>query len=179
MFRTLLSSLNCTFTHPNQICYRGSTIILVPRPTPLASTRETDQQIFVAESEQQLRPDSVQLVSPADDHHSGTGTTASPKPPGRSTNADLQDSSCVLLYSPAHKGNPVGATRHPAESFGELLREEETNNQTTKAKTGQSLGRAAACRDELPLQTAPCWCRKAFPSNSDLYASASLVQKKQ
>lgn len=79
-------------------------------------------------------------MSLAEVHHSGTVTTTSPKSAGRSTNVDLQDSSSVLLYSPAHKGNPLGATRHPAVWFGELLREEKTNKQTTKAKIGQSSG---------------------------------------
>lgn len=161
--------------HPNQIHCHGSTVIFVPKPTPLASPRGTDHKILVDKRESSSSSQTVQSVSPAQAHHSGTGTTTSPKSPGRSTNADLQDSSSALLYSPAHKG----ATRHPAVCFGELLREEETNNRTTKAKIGQSQGRAAACRDKLHLQTAPCWCQKAFPSNSDLYSLASLVQKKQ
>lgn len=79
-------------------------------------------------------------MSLAEVHHSGTVTTTNPKSAGRSTNVDLQDSSSVLLYSPAHKGNPLGATRHSAVWFGELLREEKTNKQTTKAKIGQSSG---------------------------------------
>lgn len=122
--------------HPNQIHCHGSTVIFVPKPTPLASPRGTDHKILVDKGESSSSSQTVQSVSPAQAHHSGTGTTTSPKSPGRSTNADLQDSSSALLYSPAHKG----ATRHPAVCFGELLREEETNNWTTKAKIGQSQG---------------------------------------
>lgn len=47
VFKTFLSSLNCIFMHTNQIHCHGSTIIFMPRSTPLASTRGTDHKILV------------------------------------------------------------------------------------------------------------------------------------
>lgn len=82
------------------LCIQTRPVIAVPQkfscPDPLLWLLPrwgTDQEILVAKSQSSSSGQTVQLLSPADDHHSGTGTTTSPKPPGRGTNADLQDSS--------------------------------------------------------------------------------------
>lgn len=112
--------------HQNQIYYRGSTIIFLPRPAPSTSTTRTDHRNLNCSSPTLCRPDWPMFIAAVSlcswyylqtlitvVHEVIPWTRTSPISPGRSTDADLLDSRCVVLYFPSHKGNPLGATQTP------------------------------------------------------------------